>query len=284
MQAVPRKRKYLKPVQRARIWSHRIKEAALSMAGEGMGRVLPGRPRRAVTQGDVQSWLQAPAARAAYETLWGRVIEHADQNRKESMGQGDCFALFALTKAIGATTALEIGTNLGYSTLHIAAGLSANGTPAKLTTVDIFDVNDEEKARYRSFGAAMSARQRLRTLGLEDRVAFVVNSSEAFLKQTRDTYDIIFVDGDHSEVGAYFDIMRGLLQLNERGIVVLHDFNDPDDLTPGLAPGLYGVHWAIQRLKAHIPDIDVVRLRSIALPGVAVPVPTSLAVVTRQQG
>ena len=282
MQTTHRKRKRPKLKQGVRMWSHKIKDAALSVAGGGVGRSLLGAPRRAVTQTEVQSWLQEPAARAAYETLWSRASAHSEQRRSESMGQGDCFALFALARAVGAVSALEIGTHLGYSTLHIAAGLSANGAPAKLTTVDLLDVNDEQKARYRSYGASMSARQRLRALGLEDRVEFVVSASEPFLKTTPDSYDLIFVDGDHSEVGAYFDIMRSLARVSERGIVVLHDYNDPGDPTPGSSGGQYGVHWAIQRLKAHSPDIGVVRLLSLALPGASAPVQTSLAIVTRR--
>jgi predicted O-methyltransferase YrrM len=276
------KRKFLKPDQRARLWTHKIKDAAFAVAGRGLGRSLRGLPKRIVTDEQLRSWTLAPDVRDAYETFWDRVKARADDHRPESVPQADCFALFALTKAIGARQALEIGTHLGFSTLHIAAALSDNGTPAKLTTVDIVDVNDEEQARYKSFGASMSARQRLRNLGLEHRVEFAVSPSEAFLKRTSETYDIIFVDGDHSEVGAYFDIAWSLMRLSDRGIIVLHDVNDPDDPTPGLDGGQYGVHWALHRLRSHVPDIGAVRLRSITPPGSGTPVPTSLAVVTRR--
>jgi predicted O-methyltransferase YrrM len=278
------KRKRMKVKQRARIWSHQIKEAALTAAGQGIGLALQDLPKRMVTDQDIRSWLQAADTRDAYETLRARLKELPDEKPRQSTSPGDCFALFALARAVGATKALEIGTHLGFSTLHLASALARNGTAPKLTTVDVIDVNDEVAAHYKSYGVSMSARQRLRALELEDRVEFAVSSSEAFLKRTDETYDIIFVDGDHSESGAYFDIMRSLLRLNESGIIVLHDYNDPDDLTPGVRTGLYGVYWAIHRLRSHIPDIAVVPLRSIIMPDGETQMPTSLAVVTRRPG
>jgi predicted O-methyltransferase YrrM len=278
-----RRRKRLKAKQRVRILSHQLREAALGLAGKGLGPSLRGLPRRAPGDAEIWSWLDDPATRAAYEALGERAKDHPDTGRKkQTVADADCFALFALTRGAGATTALEIGTNLGLSTVHIAGALQANGMPAKLTTVDIIDVNDETVGRFRTYGAAMSAGQRVRAFGLADGVAFVVSPSETFLKRSRDSYDLIFVDGDHSEAAAYFDIMRSLLRLNERGILVLHDYNDPDDPTEGLKPGLYGVHWAIDRLKADIPDLAVIRLRAVTPPGSTAPVATSLAVVTRR--
>jgi predicted O-methyltransferase YrrM len=275
------RRKRMKPKQRVRIWSHQMKDMALSVAGHGLGPALCGRPGRAPTDADVRSWLTAPAVIAAYETLQARMRECADDHRRHSMEDNECFALFALTSAVAATRALEIGTHLGFSTLSIAAGMTRNGLHPKLTSVDMIDVNDETRGHFRAYGASMSARQRLRALSLEDRVEFVVNSSNAFLKRTPDTYDLIFVDGEHSEAGAYFDILQSLLRLSERGIIVLHDYNDPDNPTPGAKLGQYGVHWAIERLKAYIPDIGVIRLRSIPSLDSRTPVPTSLAIVTR---
>ena len=105
---------------------------------------------------------------------------------------------------------------------------------------------------------------------------------QATLKRSPDTYDLIFVDGNHSEAGAYFDIVCSLPRLTERGIIVLHDFNNPDDPTPGIAAGEYGVHWALHRLRSYIPDCHAIQLRTITLPGATSPVPTSLAVITRR--
>lgn len=277
-----RRRKRLKAGQRARIWSHKVKDALLSAAGHGIARALRRQPARVFTQADIRAWLDAPAAREAYGALQQRLNALAGDNRRHSVGAVDCFALFALTKGAKATKALEIGTHLGFSTLHIAAALSANGVPARLTTVDMLDVNDERQAAYKTYGATMSARERLRLLGFDERVEFVVSASDVFLKRTSERYDLIFVDGDHSEAGAYFDILQSLMRLNDNGIVVLHDMNDPDDPTPGLAPGLYGVHWAIHRLRAYIPDLDVIRLRSVTPPGMGGPMATSLAVLTRR--
>lgn len=205
MEPEPRRRKRLKAKQRVRILSHQLREAALGLAGQGLRSSLRALPARTLGDAEIRSWLDDPAAKAAYEALGGRAKDHPDTGRKkQTVADADCFALFALTKGAGATTALEIGTNLGLSTVHIAGALQANGTPAMLTTVDIVNVNDETVGRFRTYGAAMSAGQRVRAFGLQDRVGFVVSPSETFLKRSRDSYDLIFVDGDHSEARRLF--------------------------------------------------------------------------------
>src|SRR5687768_11419360 len=128
-----RRRKHLKPKHRMRMWSHQLKDAALTIGGQGgLGVTLRGLPRRAPTDEEVRSWVAAPGAQHAYEALWARARQHLGDRRSQSVAQGECFALFALTHAARATKALEIGTHLGFSTLHIAAALAHNGTPAKL--------------------------------------------------------------------------------------------------------------------------------------------------------
>jgi predicted O-methyltransferase YrrM len=280
------KRKFLKPDQRARIWTHQIKEAALAAAGQGLGKSLGSKPLRRFSRSELEGWLTEPAMQADYRALVKRLndlaADSAEDQRPKSAPEVDCYTLYALTKAIGATRALEIGTHLGFSTLHIAAALSEGAQSPKLTTVDIIDVNCETSKPWISYGANLGARQRITAMGLAERVEFVIGDSDAFLKSTPETYDMIFVDGDHSEVGAYFDIAHGLARLSENGIMVLHDAFDPNNAAhDAISFGQYGVHWAVQRVKAHVPDIDIIRLGEVTIPGAAAPTPTSLAVITK---
>jgi predicted O-methyltransferase YrrM len=232
-------------------------------------------PTRLVSETDIASWLDDQTAQREFVKLGTSASDHVPQ----AVSGADSFALYAITRAIQASDALEIGTHLGVSTVHIAAALS--GPATSLTTVDICDVNDPVAARYTRFGSSISARERAAQLGLEDRVHFVVASSHAFLKCCRHSYDLIFIDGSHSEIPAYFDILYSLRRLRPGGLIVLHDVNDPDDPTPGLElRRQYGVYWALHRLRLEFPPLTTIRLRTAPFPGVREAVPTTLAIIS----
>ena len=186
-----------------------------------------------------------------------------------------------MTRALDAARALEVGTHLGHSTLHIAAALADNGPECRLRTVDRSDVNDETVAHYREFGSDISAAQRIARAGLGDRVTFTVANSSEFLRDTDETYDFMFIDGDHSEVGAYFDIVHALSCLRDGGVMLLHDFHDPDDPDPEHSYGQYGVFWALRLIQRHAPGITVHRLRFVVPSPDPTEPPTSIALLTR---
>ena len=55
---------------------------------------------------------------------------------------GDRRALYHMVRALAPETVLEVGTNVGASTLHIAVALRSLGGRRRMTTIDILDVND----------------------------------------------------------------------------------------------------------------------------------------------
>ncbi|MDX2259842.1 MAG: class I SAM-dependent methyltransferase [Hyphomicrobiaceae bacterium] len=280
-----KRRKMLKPDQRARIWAHDIKMSALAMTGGGITRTLAGLPKRRIERAEIDRWLADPGIAADYSALHDRAEAVARGERPKSARQVDCFVLYAIARGLEARRALEIGTHLGHSTLYLAAGLGGADAEGEgsghLDTVDIVDVNDEGARHYARFGAAMSARTRLDRLGLAQRVHFHVGQSDRHLAAGSSRYDLIFIDGDHSETGAYFDMVGALARLADGGLIILHDYDNPDRPTPGIDAGQYGVHWAVTRLAAYCPGIGVLVLGSVTPPGAASPEPTSLAILTR---
>ena len=48
-------------------------------------------------------------------------------------------------------------------------------------------------------------------------------TSDEFFKQNKETFDIIFVDGLHTEVQCFLDIENALTILNPNGAIVVHD-------------------------------------------------------------
>jgi len=54
-------------------------------------------------------------------------------------------------------------------------------------------------------------------------------SSDRFFKQCTRKYDIIFIDGNHSQRQVGRDIRNSLKHLSKRGTIVLHDCNPPTE-------------------------------------------------------
>lgn len=52
-------------------------------------------------------------------------------------------------------------------------------------------------------------------------------TSDDFFKQNNKVYDIIFIDGDHTDEQVERDIINSILYLNVNGTIVLHDCNPP---------------------------------------------------------
>ena len=59
-------------------------------------------------------------------------------------------------------------------------------------------------------------------------VNFKMTSNEFFKNHAKNKkYDIIFVDGLHTEEQVYFDVINSIKHLNNEGFIVMHDCNPP---------------------------------------------------------
>jgi len=68
------------------------------------------------------------------------------------------------------------------------------------------------------------------------------------------TFDIIFVDGDHTEKGSYKDIVNSLKHLSKGGTIVCHDCNPPTKKDEEWA----GQVWrTILKLRATRPNTEI---------------------------
>ena len=56
-----------------------------------------------------------------------------------------------------------------------------------------------------------------------------IKTSNEFFKKNKDTFDIIFVDGDHARVQSFIDINNSLDVLNKGGLIVCHDSSPKDE-------------------------------------------------------
>lgn len=193
---------------------------------------------------------------------------------------GDRRALYYLVRALKPQNILETGTHIGASTLCMAMALKRNGS-GKIITCDIYDVNDNDNGSWRQQNLARPIRQTMEMLGLGQIVHFQVGDGYEFIKTTPETFDLIFLDGNHAAPAVYNEVSASLHKLNASGIILLHDYYpDGKKLFPKDSI-IYGPYLAMRRVKAEHIAINTLPLGKLPWPtkqGVSL---TSLAMVVR---
>jgi predicted O-methyltransferase YrrM len=205
-----------------------------------------------------------------------------------AVNPGDRRALYYLARSMRPSSILEVGTHVGASTSMLAlavAQMHPAGSEAhrRLVTVDISDVNDPARGAWKRIGCDRSPADVMRTIECQDFVEFVTSPSIPYLRNCRERFDLIFLDGDHSATAVYQEIPAALQLLKPGGLILLHDY------FPNLQP-----LWSDGAVVPG-PDLAMARLRRenapiIARPFGALPWPTkldshvsSLALVSRTE-
>jgi predicted O-methyltransferase YrrM len=198
---------------------------------------------------------------------------------------GDRRAIYHLIRALRPRRVLEIGTNVGASTLHIAAAMKRNNEDSEgeyeIVTVDIADVNDDPDAYWKRGGLPRSPRDNVYQLGMADNVQFVVMNSLSYFDQCASQFDFIFLDGDHAAAVLYEELPRALNHLRAGSTVLLHDFFPHHrplwrDVAPIPGPAL-----ALERFQREGAMVRVIPLGSLPWPTKLGSNVTSLALLTR---
>ena len=193
---------------------------------------------------------------------------------------GDRRAIYYLITALKPKKVLEIGTHIGASTLYIACALKNVPSFAKVITVDILDVN-QDRAPWKKLGLAMSPRDYAQKLDCLAHISFKVFPALDFMKNADETFDLIFLDGDHSSQAVYKEVSRALTLLNPGGVILLHDYYP--DTKPLFSNGVIipGPFRAINRIYKENKNIEVQPLGNLPWPTKLGSNVTSLAVITR---
>ncbi len=119
--------------------------------------------------------------------------------------------LFAVTMLTQPKRVLELGTGIGYSCLQIARALPDG---ARIVTVEKRQEHAAEA--YRNF----------REAGIIDSVQIVVGDAESYVSETREEFDMIFLDIEKS---AYLRLLPQLVaRLRERGVLVADNVMWPE--------------------------------------------------------
>ena len=117
--------------------------------------------------------------------------------------------LHLLAAAIGARRILEIGTLGGYSTIWLARALPADG---RLITLEV-DPKHAEVARANIARAGVADR-------VELRLGPALETLPTIAAESREPFDLIFIDADKENIAPYFEWS---LRLARRGTLILVD-------------------------------------------------------------
>ena len=132
--------------------------------------------------------------------------------------------LLCLSEALQPRNYLEVGVRRGRSAAAVAV-------KAPRCTMALFDMWQTNYAGMENPGAEF-VKSELRSIGYQGQAAFIDGNSHetlpAFFAQNPDMmFDIITVDGDHSELGAAQDICDVLPRLAIGGAIVFDDIAHP---------------------------------------------------------
>jgi hypothetical protein len=88
-----------------------------------------------------------------------------------------------------------------------------------------------------------------------------MTSDEFFENHIPQKYDIVFVDGLHLHEQVYRDIVNSVKNLNENGVIVVHDCNPVTEITQRrerASDAWHGDVWkAIVQLRIENPDLEI---------------------------
>lgn len=100
---------------------------------------------------------------------------------------------------------LEIGTFTGYATLCMAEGLPPEGR------IKTFDINEDLAYLPQKYFAES---------GYHQQIDFILQDAKEYLKETTETFDLVFIDADKECYPEYFELVKPRLNA---GAVVMFD-------------------------------------------------------------
>ena len=144
------------------------------------------------------------------------------------------------TKYVIDKPALEIGSYCGKSAIYIGEGVKTNNQ--KLYSIDHHKGSEEQQPGEEYFDPELISKDGegidtlphfLKTISdsnLENYIVPIVSSSKEASEDIDLYFDMIFIDGGHSEEAAQLDFNLWSKRLSKKGILAIHDvFPNPDD-------------------------------------------------------
>ncbi len=225
------------------------------------------------------------------ETRWDQSPKKTDllaiPERRGGLNVGDRKAIYYLISKLKPSSVLEIGTHIGASTLHIASALFMNqakeGSPAKLISVDITDVNSPASKPWLIHGARESPFEMVKDMGYGTFVEFITDDSLSYFAKCERRFGLIFLDGDHAAETVYQEIAAALSLLNPNGVIMLHDYFPELKRLWSDVPMIPGPLLATERLEREGAKLVALPLGKLPWPSKEQSNATSLALLLRRE-
>ena len=141
-------------------------------------------------------------------------------------------------------TILEIGTSVGYSTLHIAE--AAERTGSHVYTLENFSLKCD------------LARRHFEQAGLEKTITLLEGDAHTTLDTWSLPLDFVFLDADKEHYGAYFDLL--LPHLHVGSLLVADNINDYGHLMVDFLQKVCGSHFPGSRVYSGLRSTYVAQL------------------------
>ncbi len=201
-------------------------------SGEAARASLEHFPRLVDEAAHPKAW-EFPAYLKQPEIAWLAELERAYAEPitfPSSLSPEMGLMLHSLVRNIAPTTAIEIGTFMGVSSLWIASALAENGQGV-LHSFDVFAPIESGPWREGQSvdGRLELVRARLARAGVDGRVVLHEGDSSTSVNGMHPEFDAVggvqfaFIDGDHAIPGASNDFVAVDRVLNTGGTIVLHD-------------------------------------------------------------
>jgi SAM-dependent methyltransferase len=140
---------------------------------------------------------------------------------------------FLLARYFAPRSILEIGSRFGYSLVAMCRGAAS---PARVVSIDL-----QSYANCFELPTQVIARRNLDAcIGPDAQRRFVVGDSHEVELPAGETFELIHVDGDHTETGARDDVLKYYDRLAPGGVMLVDDLDQP--------PVYAGFVAAVQRL------------------------------------
>ena len=166
-----------------------------------------------------------------------------------SVNRGDCRAIYCLVAALKPERVVEIGTKVAGSSLFIAAALQSHGGPgARLTTVDIADVNAPGGPWSDTAELTKPPIAYAQAFGLAERIDFVTRPALDYLASAP-AADLVFLDGSHQSRDVYCELSLATATLRAGGAILLHDYYPGGRRLFRSTPPLTGPYRAVERYR-----------------------------------
>lgn len=173
------------------------------------------------------------------------------------------YLLYGLTRSMKPEVCVEIGSARGRSACFIGMALKENGQ-GKLYAIDPHartEWNDSEFVHTYDI-----MRRNLKTLGVDEEVEILRQTSDQAAKSWHRPIDMIFIDGDHSYAAVKRDWDLFVPYVREFGFVIFHDTLWELNADPNWSRSDMGVPRFVEELRQQgFPVVTVDRDHGVSL-------------------